>query len=347
MKKLKKAALWSIGSLLAIMLVGSFAITRDGQLVTPSGQGTVTLQAGTFEAFPLPDYAKGFVTPDYQSYFIEVEPGIKIHILEVGSGMPLLLMHGNPVSGFLHRKVVERLPLDRVRVIMPTIVGLGFSSKIPVSQHRLENHMRWLNTALTRLQLEELVYVGQDWGGPIGMGAMSLSPDLLKGLVIMNTGLRAPKEKMDLSRVHAAVKTPIIGEFLTGIAGSIFESLPNVQKNPASLPENVLALYQQPLIDDGNEKAPLTLMRMVPDGPDHPSTPQMRQIESYVNDLDVPAEIVWGVNDPILGKGLKFMAEQFPDARITETEAGHFLQEEVPDDIAAAIMRVIDRLEIR
>jgi hypothetical protein len=47
-----------------------------------------------------------------------------------------------------------------VRLIMPTLVGLGFSSKIPASRHTLENHMGWISSALKQLQLDELVYVG-------------------------------------------------------------------------------------------------------------------------------------------------------------------------------------------
>ena len=82
------------------------------------------------------------------------------------------------------------------------------------------------------------------------------------------------------------------------------------------------------------------MMRMVPDGPDHPRG-AMRRVEAYVKTLDVPAEIVWGMNDPILSRALPIMQGNFPKARITETEGGHFLQEEVPEEIAAAIWRVV------
>jgi haloalkane dehalogenase len=84
---------------------------------------------------------------------------------------------------------------------------------------------------------------------------------------------------------------------------------------------------------------------MVTDGPDHPSTPQMQVIEDYVAGLKVPAEIVWGLNDPIIGKGLVAMKSNFPDAPVTETEAGHFLQEEVPGEIALAVMRVVTEVK--
>ena len=338
-----------IGVVLAVLAVVAavfaLVITRDGSLVKPQGSGTVNLDAGTFEAFPLPDYAARHVTDDYKSYLVEVEPGIKLHVLEVGQGYPLFLQHGNPTSGFLYRRVAEELPLDRVRVIMPTLVGLGFSSKVPASDHTLDNHVRWLNAVLTQLKLTEVIYAGQDWGGPTGMGALAESPELLKGAVLMNTGFNAPTGPMQLSQAHATVATPVVGELMVEVFLSIFESLPRMQGDPDSMPADVIELYARPVQESGNSKAPLAMMRMVTDGLDHPSVPAMRKIEQYVKGLDIPAEIVWGMNDPILAKGLPGMRENFPSAPVTETEAGHFLQEEVPVEIAAALMRVLEQVQ--
>ena len=284
------------------------------------------------------------INSDYKSYFVEVEPGIKVHVLEVGQGLPVFLMHGNPTSGFLYRKVVEKLPLNKVRVIMPTSLGLGFSSKIPASEHTAENHIYWINKVLKELELKELVYAGQDWGGPIGMGALSLSPELLKGAVLLNTGFNAPKVNADLSPTHAIVKTPVIGELLLEVIFSIFERLKSVQGNPDSWTSEVAELYGRPVYESGNSKAPLAMMRMVPDGPNHPSAPSMRRVEEYVNTLEIPAEIVWGENDPILGRALPIMQQNFPNARLTKTTAGHFLQEEVPNEIAEALIRVVEEI---
>ena len=322
-------------------------ITRDGNNFTPSGDGEVVLDSGTYEGFTLPDFAAAMVNHKYKSYFIEVEPGIKIHVLEAGEGFPVFLMHGNPTSGFLYRKVVENLPLDKVRVIMPTSPGLGFSSKIPASEHKLENHIRWISKVLNELELEELIYAGQDWGGPIGMGALSLSPNLIKGAVILNTGFNAPTINIDLSPAHATVKTPVIGELIVEVFFSMFDRLGAVQGDPESWTPEVAELYGKPLYDNGNAKAPLAMMRMVTDGPSHPSTPSMMQIENYVKTLNIPAEIVWGMNDPILGKALARMRENFPKAPVKKTNAGHFLQEEVPDEIAGAIIRVLNQVNKR
>ncbi len=270
-------------SIILLITIFSFYITRNGKIVTPMGSGTITLSSGIYENFPLPDYAAKMVSPDYKSYFVEVEPGIKVHILEVGQGLPVFLMHGNPTSGFLYRKIADRLPLDKVRVIMPTSIGLGFSSKIPANQHTLDNHIRWINKVLNELELSEVIYSGQDWGGPIGI--------------------------------------------------------------PRSWSEEIIKLYGKPVFDSGNSKATLSMMRMVPDGPDHRDAAAMRKIEEYVKTLQIPVEIVWGMKDPLLGKGLSAMEKNFPDAPVTKTQAGHFIQEEASSEIANALIRVIDKVE--
>ena len=340
-----KKFLIGLAVVIGVLVIFSVYITRDGSLVTPDGEGTITIGAKTFEAFPLPDYAKPFVTEDYKSYLIEVEPGIKIHILEVGEGYPIYAQHGNPTSGFLYRKIARELPKDRVRLIMPTLVGLGFSSKVPASWHTLDNHMRWMNEALNQLELDGVVYVGQDWGGPVGMGVMALSPGRLKGMVAMNTFFGAPREATELSPAHTFVQTPVLPDILLGVFVNMFDGIQNTQGDPASMPQEIRDLYHRSMAEGGNEKAPLAMMRMVPSGPEHPSAEQLRFMEPYARSLDVPIELVWGTKDPILGKGLPLMQQMFPNAPATETEAGHFLQEEVPDVIAAALMRVVDQVE--
>ena len=332
-----------LGALVALIVIGGgygLYLTRDGERVIPRGEGLVTTASGEFEGAPLPDYAAGLLPEGTKSYFVEPEPGIKIHVLDVGEGQAVYLQHGNPTNALLYRKVAAQLPLDQYRLVMPTMIGLGQSTKIPASQHTLDNHLRWMSGTINQLGVEDVIYVGQDWGGPIGMGVMARNPDLLKGVVAMNTGFIAPREERDLSSAHAMANRPFTGELMLEGLGLIWDSLPDVQGDPASMPEDVVALYSRPVLESGNAKAPLALMRMVPTGPDHPSAPHMREIETYVAGLDVPASLVWGMKDPILAQGLEPMKAQFPNAPVTQTQAGHFLQEEVPAEIAAAIIAV-------
>ena len=337
-----------LGVVVGLLAIGAFWITRDAPTVVPKGSGTVAIGDKTYEAFPLPDYTAEVLTDDYKSYFIEVEPGIKIHMLEVGEGYPIYMQHGNPTTGVLYRKVAAELPKDKFRLIMPTIVGLGFSTKIPASEHTFDNHLRWMSAALKDLELGNVVYVGQDWGGAIGMGSLMNNPELLEGVVLMNTGIRAPGEDFEMSTPHTIAATPVIGELVMENMIAFFEQLKGSQGDPASMPKEVSDLYGRPVLESGNAKGPLALMRMVPTGPDHPTTPTMRDVEEYTKSLgDIPAELVWGMRDPILAKALPNMQKLFPDAPVTETQAGHFLQEEVPVEIAQAIMRVYEKVEAK
>ena len=344
---MKKILLSLLGIALLALGIFAFILTRDGELKTPVGNGTIDLEAGTFEAFPLPDYAAKFVDDEYKSYLVEVELGIKIHVLEVGTGYPVYMQHGAPTTGFLYRKVVSELPLDQFRIIMPTMVGLGFSSQVPASQHTFDNHTRWMNEALNQLALDELIYVGHDWGGPIGMGTLVRSPALLKGAVILNTAFGAPTESGTLPTQLKVMKIPVVGEILLEGLISIFAQLPTLQADPDSMPADVIELYERPVRESGNAKGPLAIVRMAADGPDHPTAEALRGIDTYIASLEVPTAIVWGVNDSILGSRLSEMIEHFPDANVTETEAGHFLQEEgdAPEAIAASVMRVYGQIQ--
>ena len=160
----------------------------------------------------------------------------------------------------------------------------------------------------------------------------------------MNTGFRAPRAPMDLSRAHAPVKTPLGGSLWWKLCPYFFKRLAGVQGDPTTMPPEIMDLYRRPLEDSGNGKATLALMRMVADGPDHASPQALRNIERYVEGLDIPVELVWGMNDPILGRACSSCRKMF-QLPVIETEAGHFLQEEVPEIIAGALLRIVDKAQ--
>ena len=96
---------------------------------------------------------------------------------------------------------------------------------------------------------------------------------------------------MVLSRAHATVKTPILGELILEVYLSIFDQLHRLQGDPDSISPDVAELYARPVLDSGNAKAPLALMRMVTDGPDHPSAAAMRRIEQMFKNWIFPPKL--------------------------------------------------------
>jgi len=79
----------------------------------------------------------------------------------------------------------------------------------------------------------------------------------------------------------------------------------------------------------------------VPTSEAHPSTALLDAIGGFIAADRGPIELVWGLRDPILGRALGRHHRALPQARVTETQAGHFLQEQVPEELARAILRVV------
>jgi haloalkane dehalogenase len=275
-------------------------------------------------------------------YCVDVGDRKVMHVTESGHGFPVFMLHGNPTWGILYRRVMERMLDGEVRCIAPDLIGLGFSSKPrEMAAHTLENHARWIGAMVDKLDVEGLIFVGQDWGGPIGLRALADRPHLLKGLVILNTAIAPPKPGFTPTAFHKFSRMPVVSTLAFRGCGFPQNMLHRAQGNPASISGNTARAYQYPLKRWRDNAAPLALSRMVPDSQAHPSIEGLKKCQALAESFTGPAEIVWGDKDPILGRVFKRVQALLPHAGVTRTLAGHFLQEEVPEEIAAAVWRVM------
>jgi haloalkane dehalogenase len=99
--------------------------------------------------------------------------------------------------------------------------------------------------------------------------------------------------------------------------------------------------YRYPLRTFQDRVAPLALARMVATNLEHPTVKSLKIVDNWARSFKGPIELVWGLKDPILGRAYRSAQELFPQAKCTETAAGHYLQEEVPELLAQAILRVV------
>ena len=129
---------------------------------------------------------------------------------------PVLLLSGNPTWGFLYRDFIKPLTAAGYRAIAPDWVGAGYSDHPRVDAAlSLAHHIADLVSFIDQLQLHDFVIVGQDWGGPQGVGAALQRVEKLGALVLMNTWLFTGL----VSKFHASAKpwmtwhAPLIGQF--------------------------------------------------------------------------------------------------------------------------------------
>ena len=276
----------------------------------------------------------------FERYLIEVGDQ-QMHVMENGEGRPVVLLHGNPTWGFLYRKVAMKLAGEPLRVIMPDLIGFGFSSRpAKASAHRLVNHAAWFGQFLDALDLRDLIFVGQDWGGAIGTLALAERPGLMTGIVLANTVVTPPKAGFNPTAFHKLAHLPVVSDVLFRGLGYPQSNLNLGQGERGSITGDVARAYKYPLRTWRDRGAVLNMAREVPDSMEHPSVELLQRCQAFVESFDGPAALVWGDRDPVLGRLKNRTARLLPQASVTSTSAGHFLQEQVPVEIAAAIVEV-------
>jgi len=268
--------------------------------------------------------------------------GVRMHVAEWGSGPAVVLLHGNPSWGFLWRKVVAELAGDGMRLVVPDLIGLGLSDKPRDAEaHSLAAHGTWLGRMLDEIVPGEMTLAVQDWGGPIGLLAAAERMERVSGLVLGNTVVGPPRPGFKPTAFHRFARAPIISDVVFRLGGFPQNLMALAQGDRTSIGGRAALGYMWPLRRLRDRTAPLAMARMVPDSPEHPSIPALERCLSVFTTLRVPMAAVWGTRDPILGSVITHLERLRGDLAVTRTAAGHFLQEEVPGELAEAIRDVV------
>ena len=196
------------------------------------------------------------ISPDfpYESHYLEVE-GSKLHYIEIGSGDPILFLHGNPTSSYLWRNIIPYVtPLGRC--IALDLIGMGKSGK-PDIEYRFFDHVKYVEEFIRAMDLQDITLVLHDWGSALGFYYASRHADNVKGLAFMEAILKpiASWEEMDegTRQMFQALRTPELGWDLVvnqnifveqAIPGSIIRPLTEVEMNH----------YREPFTDPPSRK---------------------------------------------------------------------------------------------
>ncbi|HEX9943840.1 MAG TPA: alpha/beta fold hydrolase [Thermoanaerobaculia bacterium] len=294
---------------------------------------------------PLPDFLEPHLPFQRGSYELETGPdaGRRIHFIDQGDPAvrPMLMLHGNPTWSFLWRKVIALLP--EFRCVAPDLLGLGFSDRLPrIGDHSVERYGAAMTELVERLDLCGVILVGQDWGGPIAAQVGLRLPERIAGVVLANTAVLVPSHPRG-TLFHKFARVPVLSDFVFRGLGFPQSVLWVIQGDKRSIRGEVARAYRWPLRAWKDRLTPLALARMVPNGPEHESVPALRRGEEWVRSFSGPMALVWGTSDPILGPALRRHERAFPQAPVTRTPAGHFLQEEAPEALASAVRDVAAR----
>jgi len=275
----------------------------------------------------------------YNHYNINVN-GKNMHVMEKGKGKPIVLVHGNPMWGYLYKKVLDQINSSEVRLIVPDLIGFGFSDKIKIGEHSLEAHTEWMSNFFKTIKEDSIGLVIHDWGGMIGVAGAMRAGKKINGLVVMNTSVTAPKDGFNPTWFHNLSQMPIISDLLFRIFNFPQAYLGLFQGIPNSYSKEDLRSYKYPLRKFTDNIGPLALARMVPNNMSHPSVAIEKEVEEFLRSYKGPAEIVWGMNDSVMWKLRRRTERLFPQAKTVKTDAGHFVQQESPEKVVESMKKI-------
>lgn len=110
--------------------------------------------------------------------------------VDVGQGVPVVLLHGIGRSGEVWRHLVERLAGKPYRVVVFDLLGFGESPKPDWLAYSVDDHAQAVIASIEKLKLAQpIVLVGHSMGCLVAVRVARLRPDLAKHLVLFEMPL--------------------------------------------------------------------------------------------------------------------------------------------------------------
>jgi haloalkane dehalogenase len=271
--------------------------------------------------------------PDYpfEPHWLDVE-GLRMHYVDEGAGHAVLLLHGEPTWSFLWRRIIPALP---GRKVAPDLIGFGKSDKpTEIGWYSYSRHVASIERLVSALGLERMTLVMHDWGGPIGLRFAVERPELVDRLVILDTGIAGGAPPSERWLRFREVVRELRGDL---DMGRLVEA-----GTSQGLSDEIRAAYDAPFPTGESKAGALAFPELVPTEPEHPNTAPMNAVRDALREWRKPARVVWGADDSVVTPAIAHaFVELVPgaDRAVILDGAAHFLQEDRPEEVAAAIMR--------
>jgi haloalkane dehalogenase len=261
---------------------------------------------------------------------------LRVHYVDEGAAgaPPVLLMHGEPSWSYLYRKMIPILTDAGLRCIAPDLVGFGRSDKpLARDDYTYQRHVDWMTALVEHLDLHDATFVGQDWGGLIGLRLVTAMPERFARVVAANTFLPTgdtPAGQAFLRWQRFSQEVPEFGVGFIVSTGCATE-----------LPADVVAAYDAPFPEERAKAGARQFPLLVPTSTDDPAAGPNRAAWEVLRRFDKPFLTAFSDEDPITRGGDRAFQREVPgcagQAHTTIEGGGHFLQEDKGEELAAVV----------
>ena len=258
-------------------------------------------------------------------------------------GRPVLLLSGNPTWGFLYRDFISILTDAGLRAVAPDWIGAGYSDHPRIDASlTLAHHIADLVSFMDQLDFRDFVIVGQDWGGPQGVGAALQRVERLGALVLMNTWLFTDY----VGQFHSSPwpwttwLSPLVGQFFNKRMKVLSHRGPAVISK-RGITEAEARAYHHVFDEPESDCVVLTWPRTIPLQKGDRGWADMQAIQDRLGELtEIPVLLLWAPEDVVFPiEYANRLKELLPRAEgpVEFHNAAHFLQDDRGADLARAI----------
>jgi haloalkane dehalogenase len=226
------------------------------------------------------------------------------------------------------------------RAIAPDLVGFGRSDKLTNrDDYSYQFHVDVLREFIQRLDLTGITLVCQDWGGLLGLRVAAENPGRFARIVASNTGLPTGDRPMTDAFLRWQRYSQTVPNFH---AGGIVKGACQTE-----LSAEVIAAYDAPFPDDRYQAGARAFPTLVPTRPDDPASEANRRAWEALHGWQKPFLTAFSDGDPVTRGGERVFQQLIPGAQgqphTTIVGAGHFLQEDKGEELAATVLDFISR----
>jgi haloalkane dehalogenase len=273
--------------------------------------------------------------------------GKKMAYVELGSGDPIVCLHGNPTSSFLWRNIAPKLQ-DAGRVIVPDLIGMGDSDKLAATgrgAYRFVDHREYLDGLLDNLGITNAVLVLHGWGSALGFDWAWRNQGRVRGLVYMEAIVCSMSlEEWPPRKIFESLRSDD-GETMV-LENNVFVEKILPRSILRELTEAEMNEYRRPFAQPGETRRPtLTWPREVPlSGEPADVVNIVDTYSQWLQSSDVPKLFINAEPGAILTGRMREVARTFPNQTEATVAGSHFIQEDSPVEIADAIRRWLPEL---
>lgn len=276
--------------------------------------------------------------------------GSTMAYVEMGKGDPIIFQHGNPTSSYLWRNIMTQFA-DLGRCLAVDLIGMGDSDKLPNSgpeRYTFTEHQQYLYGAWEALGVKDNVtFVIHDWGSALGFEWCRQHPGSVKAVAHMEGIVKRlewaewPEPATEIFRTfRSPAGEDVVLKKNIFIEGVLPSSI--IRK----LTDEEMDAYRAPFLNEGEDRRPtLTWPRQIPLGGEPVEVCEtIDAYGAYMKEADMPKLFIAGDPGMIMNGSPGEFARSWKNTSEASVKGLHFLQEDSPDEIAAAIKDWLKRI---